>query len=65
MPTPEHNLPVSIAQVLAWMEQCTLQEKKMLLRVLINDTAALTMASEPSLAKDWSDPAEDEAWKDL
>lgn len=36
----------------------------MLLRALINDTAALTMASEPSLAKDWSDPAKDEARKD-
>lgn len=65
MPAADHNLPVNIAQVLAWMEHCSLQEKKVLLRVLINDTAALTMASEPSLAKDWSDPAEDEAWKDL
>lgn len=54
-----------MAQVLSWVEQCTIQEKRVLLRALIDDTAALTVASEPSLAKDWQDPEEDEAWKDL
>ncbi len=61
----EHNIPVSIAQVLAWMRQCSSQEKQVLLRELMDDIPALTIASEPSLAKDWSGEAEDEVWKDL
>ena len=65
MPGTEHNVSVTMAQVLSWVEQCTIQEKRVLLRALIDDTAALTVASEPSLAKDWQDPEEDEAWKDL
>lgn len=65
MQRPEHNLPMTMAQVMAWVDQCSVQEKRVLLRALIDDTAALTIASEPSLAKDWDDPKEDEAWKDL
>lgn len=65
MHTPEHNLPVSINQVMAWLQQCSTQEKKKVLRELLDDTAALTIASEPSLAKDWGDKEEDEAWKEL
>lgn len=65
MYTSEHNLPVSINQVLAWIRQCSTQEKKTLLKELLDDTATLTIASEPSLAKDWSGEEEDEAWKDL
>lgn len=65
MHTPQHDMPVNIAQVLAWIRQCNVQEKNLLLRELLDDTAALTIASEPSLAKDWNDEAEDEAWKDL
>lgn len=65
MNTPEQDMPFSIAQVLEWLHGCTTQEKKVLLRVLLDDTAALTVASEPSLAKDWESVEEDEAWKDL
>ncbi len=54
-----------MTQVLAWIREYTTQEKKVLLRTLLDDTAALTIASEPSLARDWEDAAEDEAWKDL
>jgi len=65
MKSTEHDLPVSIHQVLAWVRQCTPQEKEALLTELVHGTATLTMASEPSLAKDWSTAEEDEAWKDL
>ena len=65
MHASEHNLPVNINQVMAWLQQCSTQEKKKILRELLDDTAALTIASEPSLAKDWGDEEEDEAWKDL
>ena len=61
----EHNLPVTMPQVLAWIQQCSTQEKNVLLRELLDDTAALTIASEPSLATDWDDEVEDNAWKDL
>ncbi|MBP7408134.1 MAG: hypothetical protein KA941_05170 [Flavobacteriales bacterium] len=61
----EHNLPVTLSQVLAWIKQCTTPEKKLLLRTLLDDTSALTIASEPSLAKDWSGSDEDEAWSGL
>ncbi|HMZ49202.1 MAG TPA: hypothetical protein PLP28_09495 [Flavobacteriales bacterium] len=50
---------------MAWLQQCSTQEKKKILRELLDDTAAITIASEPSLAKDWDDKEEDEAWKDL
>ncbi|HMU13641.1 MAG TPA: hypothetical protein PKE53_06525 [Flavobacteriales bacterium] len=65
MHASEHNLPVNINQVMAWLQQCSMQEKKKILRELLDDTAAITIASEPSLAKDWDDKEEDEAWKDL
>jgi len=65
MHASQHNLPVTIAQVLAWIRQCNVQEKHILLKELLDDTAALTIASEPSLSKDWDDEAEDEAWKEL
>ncbi|MBX2984105.1 MAG: hypothetical protein KF843_15680 [Flavobacteriales bacterium] len=65
MHTSEHNLPVSISQVLAWIRQCSTQEKKVLLNELLNDTAALTIASEPSLSKDWESEEEEQAWAGL
>lgn len=65
MHSPEHNLPVTMSQVVAWLRQCTTQEKKKIIRELLDDTAALTIASEPSLAKDWDDKEEDDAWKEL
>ena len=65
MHASEHNLPVNINQVMAWLQQCSMQEKKKILREVLDDTAAITIASEPSLAKDWDDKEEDEAWKDL
>jgi len=65
MQASQHNVPVNIAQVLAWIRQCSVQEKNILLKELLDDTAALTIASEPSLSKDWDDEAEDVAWKDL
>ena len=65
MNASEHDLPVSMKQVLAWMRQCTTQEKRVLLRTLMDDSATLSIASEPSLAKDWESAEEDEAWKDL
>ena len=65
MHASEHNLPVNINQVMAWLQQCSMQEKKKILRELLDDTAAITIASETSLAKDWDDKEEDEAWKDL
>jgi len=61
----EHYLPVSLVQVLAWVRQCDTSEKRVLLRELMDDTAALTIASEPSLAKDWADEDEDKAWETL
>ncbi|MCW5898397.1 MAG: hypothetical protein KIT10_03920 [Flavobacteriales bacterium] len=65
MHASEHNLPISISQVLAWIRQCSTQEKKVLLRELLDDTAALTIASEPSLSKDWESEEEDQAWAGL
>lgn len=61
----EHNLPFSINQVMAWLQQCSTQEKKKILRELLDDTSALTIASEPSLAKDWEGEEEDQAWAGL
>lgn len=65
MKTIQHNLPVTIEQVLMWVRQCTTQEKKALLSELLNDTEALMYASEKSLAKDWLSKEEDDAWKNL
>lgn len=65
MNAAEHSLPVSISQVLAWIRQCSTQEKKVLLKELLDDTAALTIASEPSLSKDWEIEEEDQAWAGL
>lgn len=56
---------MSLSQILAWIHGSTTQEKRVLLRELLDDTAAVTIASEPSLSRDWDDPEEDEAWKDL
>ncbi len=61
----EHNLPVQIEQILSWVRQCTIEEKQMILKELIDDTHSLMMVSEPSLSKEWSGTEEDEAWKDL
>ena len=65
MKSVEHNLPVTINQILSWVKQCTSQERKMILKELIGDKQALQMASEKSLAKDWMSEEEDEAWKNL
>ncbi|MBL7963352.1 MAG: hypothetical protein JNM31_05835 [Flavobacteriales bacterium] len=51
--------------MLLWIRQCSIQEKKVLLKELLDDTAALTIASEPSLSKDWDDAEEDQAWTGL
>lgn len=65
MKAVEHNLPVTIDQILAWVRQCTVNEKKALLEELMGNTKSLMHASENSLAKDWLTKEEDEAWKDL
>ena len=61
----EHNLPVTVEQILMWVNQCTEQEKKVILTELMNTSQALSMASEQSLAKDWLSKEEDDAWKNL
>ena len=61
----EHNLPVTVEQVLAWVRQCTEQEKKVILTELMSDSRALLLTSENSLAKDWLGKEENEAWKNL
>ncbi|MBP9883186.1 MAG: hypothetical protein KBF32_07275 [Chitinophagales bacterium] len=65
MKTIEHRLPVTIQQVLDWVNQCTDEEKKILLTEILRDSRDLMLASEQSLAKDWLSLKEDEAWKDL
>lgn len=65
MKTIEHRLPVTIQQVLDWVNQCTDEEKKILLTEILSDSGDLMLASEQSLAKDWLSPEEDEAWIDL
>ena len=65
MNASEQNQPTSMAQLLSWVRLCSTQEKRLLLKELLDDTSALTIASEPSLSKDWSGEEEDEAWKDL
>ena len=61
----EHNLPVTIEQVLAWLRQCTSQEKKIIFHELMSESQMLLLASEKPLAKDWLGKDEDEAWKNL
>lgn len=61
----EHNISVTIEQVLAWVRQCTEQEKKVILTELMSESNALLLASEKSLATDWLNKDEDEAWKNL
>ena len=61
----EHNLPVTVEQILMWVNQCTEQEKKVILTELMNSSHSLSMASEQSLAKDWLSKEEDDAWKNL
>ena len=65
MKTIEHNLPVTINQVMDWVRQCTEEEKKILLTELLNDSSLLMLASEKSLAVDWLSEEEEEAWKEL
>ena len=65
MKTIEHRLPVTIQQVLDWVNQCTDEEKKILLTEILRDSRDLMLASEQSLAKDWLIAEEDEAWIDL
>ena len=65
MKTIEHRLPVTIQQVLDWVNQCTDEEKKILLTEILRDSRDLMLASEQSLAKDWLSLKEDEAWEDL
>lgn len=61
----EHNLPVSIDQIISWIKQCTVKERKLLLKELLGDKQALLLASENSLSKDWSSKEEDQAWENL
>ena len=65
MKITEHTLPVKFEQILALVYQCTVEEKKFILRELMNDSLQLRLASEKSLAKDWLSKEDDEAWKDL
>jgi hypothetical protein len=60
-----HNLPVTIDQVIAWVRQCTVEEKKRLMSELITEKNNLLLASEKSLAKDWLSKEDEAAWKDL
>lgn len=61
----KRSSPLPLAQLLAWVRDLSTQEKNVILRELLDESATVTMASEPSLAKDWNDKEEDEAWKDL
>ncbi|MEP7170762.1 MAG: hypothetical protein ABI855_15445 [Bacteroidota bacterium] len=61
----EHNLPVTIQQIISWVRQCTPQEKKIIITELFQESKELTLASEKSLAKDWLTDEENEAWKNL
>ena len=65
MKTIEHNLPVTVEQILLWVNQCTEHEKKVILSELMNSSHTISLASEQSLAKDWLSKEEDEAWKNL
>ena len=61
----EHNLPVTIQQIINWVRQCTPQEKKIIIEELFDESHQLSLASEKSLAKDWLTEEEDNAWKNL
>ncbi len=61
----QHNLPVTIDQVIAWIRQCSVEEKRELMTQLAELPNALLLASEKSLAKDWLSKEDEEAWKDL
>lgn len=61
----QHNLPVTISQIISWVRQCTEQEKQLIFAELVNDQKNLLLASESSLAKDWLSEEEDKAWKNL
>ena len=61
----QHDLPVTISQILSWVRQCTEQEKQLIIAELINEQKNLLLASESSLAKDWLTEEEDKAWKNL
>lgn len=63
--TIEHSLPVTIEQVLAWVRQCTVEEKEIIIHELLNESGLLLRASEQVLAKEWLSKEEEEAWKDL
>jgi hypothetical protein len=66
MKTKEYNLTVSLEQILSLVDQCTPDEKDILVRELMKDSLPLMLASaNPSLSKDWLSMEEDEAWKDL
>ena len=61
----EHNLPVTIQQIISWVRQCTPQEKKIIIEELFQESKELSLASEKSLAQDWLSTEEDNAWKNL
>ena len=61
----EHNLPVSIQQIISWVRQCSPIEKKIIIEELFDESKELAMASEKSLAKDWLSDEENNAWKNL
>ncbi len=61
----EHNLPVSIQQIISWVRQCTPQEKKIIAEELFKDSKELLLASEKSLSKDWLSDDENQAWQSL
>ncbi|MEO5571491.1 MAG: hypothetical protein ABIT08_17055 [Bacteroidia bacterium] len=61
----EHNLPVTLQQIINWVRQCTPQEKKIIISELLDESKELSLASEKSLAKDWLSEEEDNAWKNL
>lgn len=61
----EHNLPVTIQQIISWVRQCTPQERKIIITELLKESKELSLASEDSLAKDWLSEEENEAWKNL
>lgn len=61
----EHNLSVTVQQIISWVRQCTPQEKKLIMSELISDTKELSLASEKALAKDWLSEEEDQAWRTL
>jgi len=65
MRSVQHNLPVTIDQVIAWIRQCSVEEKRQLMTQLADLPDTLLLASEESLAKDWLSKEDEEAWKNL